>query len=572
MGALLVYMLKSAVCLILFYLFYMLLLSKETFHRFNRFVLLGVMLLSFVIPLIEVNIKTPSEVHEAIQTIDEFFVPYEDTSLPTTETTLVPIHQQEGMNGVQILLAVYLIGSFTFAVYSLWSLIQLVLLLKSCRRKRLEDYLPDGKGISLWLHDKKCSPFGWMNCIVIREKDLKENGREILIHERAHIRMHHSLDLLVAELCIFFQWFNPAAWLLKKELQTVHEYEADGAVINEGINAKQYQLLLIKRTVGAKLYSMANSLNQNQLKKRFSMMQKEKSKGWARWKCIYVLPLTAVAIGGFARPEVSAKANEFSAITAKDFSWRGVQKEIETNMAIHAMQTQGTSYSVDGVKVNKQDLYAIGTKDIAAIDVTHSVEDGELEMAVTTRSNVGKTLTPVTEVPVDDKPAVVEAPLPNDVIFHHLDRPISYTTQEEKDNLVGKSIYTETDQAPQFPGGEAAYQQFYKENAHFASVMNDYELDYPYVLLEFIVWKDGSISNVSVHQAFRKSWANEAVRFLKSMPKWIPARMDGTPVNARIYYPILVMPQDDFRLLMIERDYRHNVKPRRQLKEITKNQ
>ena len=84
-----------------------------------------------------------------------------------------------------------------------------------------------------------------MKYIVISEADLEENGREILIHETAHISNHHSVDLLVADLCIFFQWFNPASWLLKQELQNIHEYEADETVIKEGVDAKQYQLLLI---------------------------------------------------------------------------------------------------------------------------------------------------------------------------------------------------------------------------------------------------------------------------------------------------------------------------------------
>lgn len=86
-----------------------------------------------------------------------------------------------------------------------------------------------------------------MGYIVISRKDLEENGREILIHELAHIHNRHSWDLLAADVCIFFQWFNPASWLLKQELQNIHEFEADETVIKEGVDAKQYQLLLIKK-------------------------------------------------------------------------------------------------------------------------------------------------------------------------------------------------------------------------------------------------------------------------------------------------------------------------------------
>lgn len=115
-----------------------------------------------------------------------------------------------------------------------------------------------------------------MKFVVISEKDLKENGEEILTHEYAHIRKRHSIDLLIADICIFFQWFNPASWLLKQELQNIHEFEADESVIAQGIDAKKYQLLLIKKAVGTRLYSMANSFNHSSLKKRITMMLKKK--------------------------------------------------------------------------------------------------------------------------------------------------------------------------------------------------------------------------------------------------------------------------------------------------------
>ena len=168
------------------------------------------------------------------------------------------------------------------------------------------------------VHDRAIAPFSWMIYIVISREDLEENGREILIHEAAHIRNCHSWDLLIADICIFFQWFNPGAWLLKQELQNIHEYEADETVINEGVNAKEYQLLLIKKAVGTRLYSMANSFNHSKLKKRITMMLKEKSNPWARLKYLYVLPLAAIAVTAFARPEISEKADEISAVKVND--------------------------------------------------------------------------------------------------------------------------------------------------------------------------------------------------------------------------------------------------------------
>lgn len=150
--------------------------------------------------------------------------------------------------------------------------------------------------------------------IVISEADLQNHRREILLHESAHIRKHHSWDLLAADLCIGLQWFNPAAWLLKRELQTVHEYEADNYVLEQGIDAKQYQLLLIKRSVGSKFYYITNHFNHNKLNKRITMMLKKKSNRKATLKYLYVIPVALCTVSVFAHPEISDELNKVSSV------------------------------------------------------------------------------------------------------------------------------------------------------------------------------------------------------------------------------------------------------------------
>ena len=206
----------------------------------------------------------------------------------------------------------YLAGILLFAFRNGYSLLKLGNLLRSGRKEDLSKYTDGGEKVTLIVHDHDIAPFSWMKYIVISQKDLDENGREILIHELAHIQNRHSWDLLVADICIFFQWFNPASWLLKQELQNIHEYEADETVIEKGVDAKQYQLLLIKKAVGTRLYSMANSFNHSKLKKRITMMLKEKSNPWARLKYLYILPVAAIAVTAFARPEISETAEEIS--------------------------------------------------------------------------------------------------------------------------------------------------------------------------------------------------------------------------------------------------------------------
>ena len=361
MGTFFVYILKSSVCLALFYLFYRLLLSKETFHRFNRVALLGILFLSLLIPLLEVTTAQPTEMAHTMLTLEQLLAMVDFYSQDTV--AVAPVEVKEiTLSGIQITLVIYLAGIVFFACRNIYSLIRLFLLLRSGRKEIFHS------GIRLIIHNKEIAPFSWMKYIVISEADLEENGREILIHETAHISNHHSVDLLVADLCIFFQWFNPASWLLKQELQNIHEYEADETVIKEGVDAKQYQLLLIKKAVGTRLYSMANSFNHSTLKKRITMMLKEKSNPWARLKYLYVLPLAAIAVTAFARPEISQKAKEISAVKVNDLTAIVETKTVENvasgvNAVVNLTDVPEISVVKDTADVKKKETAGKSSED-----------------------------------------------------------------------------------------------------------------------------------------------------------------------------------------------------------------
>ena len=359
MGVFFIYILKSSVCLVLFYLFFRLLLSKETFHRFNRMALLGVLFFSLLIPCIEVTTRHQVEVQQAVLSIEQLLLMAE---LETTPANVGAVQETSAISWVQIVLLVYWAGILFLACRNIYSLICLFRLVHSGKHEKLE------KGVTLVVHNQEIAPFSWMKYIVISRKDLEENGREILIHEMAHIHHRHSVDLLVADICIFFQWFNPGAWLLKQELQNIHEYEADETVINEGVNAKEYQLLLIKKAVGTRLYSMANSFNHSKLKKRITMMLKEKSNPWARLKYLYVLPLAAIAVTAFARPEISEKVEEISAVKVNDLA-EIVEKKSEENVVKEPIDTTKNKVVVVGYRTEKKDSVLTSGKKKVAISV-----------------------------------------------------------------------------------------------------------------------------------------------------------------------------------------------------------
>ena len=367
MGVFFIYILKSSVCLVLFYLFFRLLLSKETFHRFNRMALLGVLFFSLLIPCIEVTTRHQVEVQQAVLSIEQLLLMAE---LEATPANVGAVQETSAISWVQVVLLVYLAGILFLACRNIYSLICLFRLIHSGKHEKLE------KGVTLVVHNQEIAPFSWMKYIVISRKDLEENGREILIHEMAHIHHRHSVDLLVADICIFFQWFNPGAWLLKQELQNVHEYEADETVINEGVNAKEYQLLLIKKAVGTRLYSMANSFNHSKLKKRITMMLKEKSNPWARLKYLYVLPLAAIAVTAFARPEISEKVEEISAVKVNDLA-EIVETKSEENVVKELVDTTKNKVVVVGYRTEKKDSVLTSGKKKVAISVQGISDEGK---------------------------------------------------------------------------------------------------------------------------------------------------------------------------------------------------
>ena len=188
MGLFFAYILKSSLCLVAFYLFYKVLLSRETFYRFNRFALLSIMALSAVLPLVQITLEHPSEVGQTIVSVEDWLV--EVVSVEEAAPVLT---------WPQAFVLLYMVGVLFFVLRHVFSVGRLLQLLRYGRRGDAGPYLSDAEGITLIAVDDKLSPFSWMRYIVVSEKDLHENVREILLHECAHIRHRHSWDLLVAE-------------------------------------------------------------------------------------------------------------------------------------------------------------------------------------------------------------------------------------------------------------------------------------------------------------------------------------------------------------------------------------
>ena len=511
MGAFFVYIVKSAVCLAVFYLFYRLLLSRETFHRFNRIALLGILILSCAIPFVEVTMKEPMEVSQQLLTWEELLLMANLNRTATIETA-----PESVITWREALLMVYLLGIVFFVLRNVWSLTRMLRLIKGSTLVRQEN------GITLITHQKKIAPFSWMKFVVISEKDLKENGEEILTHEYAHIRKRHSIDLLIADICIFFQWFNPASWLLKQELQNIHEFEADESVIAQGIDAKKYQLLLIKKAVGTRLYSMANSFNHSSLKKRITMMLKKKSNPWARLKYLYVLPLAAIAVAAFARPEISSELDEISAEKhpAKEIKVQGQVLEKSTNAPVVGASviikgtTSGTITDLDG-------NFVISMPVGATLSVSYiNMKTKELTI---TEKLIGKikSLKVYLEGEITTKTQEVVV--------------VGYGGGEEASDEV--PVFRVVEEMPEFPGGMGECLKFLGKNIKYPVEAQKAGVQGK-VIVQFVVEKDGNIANPKVVRSIDPDLDGEAIRVISIMPKWKPGMQKGQPVRVKYTVPV----------------------------------
>ena len=290
LGMFFIYSVKVAVCLALFYLFHKLLMSRDTFHTFNRFAILSMMLLSLVLPLVHLSLDSEAGINRGTVALEGL----------VAQTVVADGGNGvgEGLSLTQVLLAAYVLGVVLFVGKALLSVGSLLRLIRRARCVEVRN------GIRIYTMQGDISPFSWFRYIIMSEKDWQENRREIVLHEMAHIRRCHSMDVAVCNMMIVFQWYNPAAWLLKRELQTVHEYEADEAVLSAGVDATHYQMLLIRKAVGERLFSMANNLNHNSLKKRITMMKIKRTNPMQKAKVAFVLPLAAMTIAAFASQKV----------------------------------------------------------------------------------------------------------------------------------------------------------------------------------------------------------------------------------------------------------------------------
>ena len=283
------YILKSAITLALLYNCFFFFLSKETFHRFNRCMLVGIILTSLIVPLLHFTTEHPTVINEEVYLV-QTYIEHDNIPIVTTPTA---VHR---LTWTQVVAAVYLTGVAAMLILTFMQVFSLVRMLHGGLRHT------DSEGNTIVLLKGDVTPFSIFRYIVMNVQDYEQHSLYILTHEQEHIRLGHTYDLLLLEAMKTFQWFNPFVWFISRDLKAVHEYEADQAVIHQGIDAKSYQQLLVMKVVGNRLQPFTNNLGHGSLKKRIFMMYQKPSSRWLMLKALCAIPVVALTLNAFATP------------------------------------------------------------------------------------------------------------------------------------------------------------------------------------------------------------------------------------------------------------------------------
>ena len=300
MSAFLIYAIKSAILLALLFVPGIFLMFREKMFRFNRMTLLAILVLSLVLPLCNFSALSMDDM-PAVQAFERGLL---QAGVPIASSPSTPLlGEREDVERTfpwfYVVSILYGIGVMTILCIRLREVLSMGRIIRQGSIWAKDE----ADGIRIYCHAENVAPFSWLRNIVISEADYKENGREIILHEKAHILYRHSLDILLLTLVEAVQWWNPFVYMLGIYLRDVHEYEADDYVLRQGISCHAYSELVIRKAVGANSYTFANNFNHSLTKKRINMMHKTKPKGSRRSRVLYVLPMIALALSAFATPE-----------------------------------------------------------------------------------------------------------------------------------------------------------------------------------------------------------------------------------------------------------------------------
>lgn len=461
------YLLESGVSLTLFALVYMLFLRKETFFRTNRLFLLFSVLFSLLLPLLVIPVLAPQPVLLPEVTV----TPYRNL----LETVLVERQRFSGnveqfVISSRLIVNIWLSGVLVMLVISLFRVRQILLIIRKGK-------VTDAGDMKMVLNGRESNPFSFLNYLFIPEDYAQIPGYDrIVYHEQEHIRQGHTYDLLLLDILLVFQWFNPFIWLLKRAVRENHEYLVDRAVLRAGMTPAEYKKLLLSEVVGSQVFA-AHHFNYSLLKNRFKMMTKLPSRKAAGIKILSGIVIALALVVVFAcekktSTKLEAGAGETLTIERSD----SLLKIAGSPEAIREMES------------------ILASRNFNMVTAQDSGKSISYLMLLRKKESSGE--------------------LPEDAV-----------------------VFTIVEEMPEYPGGEDALRQFIAQHVEYPPIAQENGIQGK-VYVTFVVSADGSVKNAKVVRGVDPVLDQEALRVVNTMPRWKPGKQRGKDVNVSYTVPI----------------------------------
>lgn len=531
-----VYFLKINVAIALFYAFYRLFFYKDTFFAWRRTALLCFFAVSAAVPLLDIQQWIVQQ--EPMAAMADL---YAAVVLPELTLTPQPETDWRQLMADGIVFAYWLVAAL-LALRFLFQLAGIVRLARRCPTQKID-------GTTVHLLPRAEGPFSFFRWIfVCPDAHTGDELHEILTHERTHARQWHSIDVLTGELACIICWFNPFAWLMKREIRTNLEYMADEKVLENGHDSRTYQYHLLGLSHHKAAATIYNSFNVLPLKKRIIMMNKRRTRAIGRTKYLMFLPLAALLmivsnIEAVARATQKITTEVIEAVTPAEIP--NVQPQPE-NIAPLPQQEKSDKVTYKGKVVDKYGQPIEGVQ-----IVTLSQDKSAGYQLLKERSQADGTF--VFEAAPDDRigffhvtsqGTYIQSVNPEEWNLSRektivMDGEPTPMFREEDRNSTDKEVYEVVENMPEFPDrGISGLMKYlsanirYPEAAHKAGTQGR-------VTVQFVVSKDGSIGDVKVIRGVDPTLDAEAIRVISGMPKWKPGTQKGEPVNVRYTVPVM---------------------------------
>ncbi len=491
MEATLFYFLKVNIALAFFYVFYRLLFIRDTFFRVRRTLLNLFWLLAFGYPFVD---------HIAWMANEP--LPVVEAAVQSYATWLPEVMIQSGGHHVYWTWPVWMLlyGGVACLLFCRL-LFQLVGIFRLVSQSKLSWI----KGIRVRLLPAPSGPFSFFGWIfVYPEAHSEKELSEILIHETAHVREGHSLDILVSELVACLCWANPFVWLLKREVRYNLEYLADASVLRAGCDGKTYQYHLLELAYHKAAAILYTHFNVVPLKNRIRMMNKQPSQKVGMVKLLLLFPLLAcLLLLSHCKPSDKQAADADGRVTVSAFVVDGQGPIAGANVIIQGT-TEGTITDLDGhfvLSVPQDGKVLIAFPDYQSKEIA----------VKNIRKDMKLTLEPV-QMP-------------------------SVGVSSDGQVSIEEQVFTVVEEMPSFPGGTHALLDFISKNVKYPVAAQENGIQ-GRVVVGFIVRKDGSISDIQVMRGVDPALDKEAVRVVGSMPKWQPGKQRGVAVSVKYILPV----------------------------------